>query len=252
MNNVGANSSKKNILYYAIFILLLATYGCEKGIYEEPLLNATDSIAVTDSSCSIPTDTIHYSYDDLSKKIREEVPAEEDNLLVNGHMEKWIVKGYENLDGWYCHNNSNLSREYRIRYDGLYSAKMQSREKGSTATVDQSVKVNPGKRIRIYFHYYFEKWKENGARTYCYFKTASPKNTNLSTDELRMFFDVDTYYVIRGGGYGKKYLPFEKEKWQTFDETIVVPPTANYFTFGINSYFGTILYVDGCYVMECH
>lgn len=31
--------------------------------------------------------------------------------------------------------------------------------------------------------------------------------------------------------------------WQTFDETVEVPPTAHYFVFGVNSYFGTTIYV---------
>ena len=38
--------------------------------------------------------------------------------------------------------------------------------------------------------------------------------------------------------------------WQTFDETIVVLPTAHYFVFGVNSYFGTTIYVDDCWVTE--
>ena len=33
-----------------------------------------------------------------------------------------------------------------------------------------------------------------------------------------------------------------------FDETIEVPPSANYFAFGINSYYGTTIYVDDCWV----
>ena len=31
--------------------------------------------------------------------------------------------------------------------------------------------------------------------------------------------------------------------WQAFDETVEVPPTAHYFVFGVNSYFGTTIYV---------
>ena len=38
--------------------------------------------------------------------------------------------------------------------------------------------------------------------------------------------------------------------WQTFDETVEVPPTAHYFVFGVNSYFGTTIYVDDCWVMD--
>ena len=53
-----------------------------------------------------------------------------------------------------------------------------------------------------------------------------------------------------GGGYGKTYLPSDLNVWQTFDETVEVPPTAHYFVFGVNSYFGTTIYVDDCWVMD--
>lgn len=38
--------------------------------------------------------------------------------------------------------------------------------------------------------------------------------------------------------------------WQAFDETVEVPPTAHYYVFGVNSYFGTTIYVDDCWVMD--
>lgn len=48
----------------------------------------------------------------------------------------------------------------------------------------------------------------------------------------------------------QEYRGRELNIWQTFDETITVPPTANYFVFGINSYQGTTIYVDDCSVVS--
>ena len=70
------------------------------------------------------------------------------------------------------------------------------------------------------------------------------KEQNPTVDELKAFYDTNTYYIIRGGGYGLSYFPHELNCWQTFDETIEVPATANYFVFGINSYYGTAIYID--------
>ena len=67
---------------------------------------------------------------------------------------------------------------------------------------------------------------------------------------MRDFYGKDGYYIIRGGGYGKTYLSHDLDVWQTFDETILIPPTTEYFVFQINSYYGTIMYVDDCYVMD--
>lgn len=172
------------------------------------------------------------------------------NLLINGDLEKWQTFLYDIIDGWSCHNNYNIRRDHKTVYKGRFSAKMQSRESGSTATIDQSVPVEPGGKIRILFHYYVEQWKAKGARTYCYFRTRSAESSTISTDELKAFYNKDTYYIIRGGGYGLTYFPHDLNVWHVFDETIEVPPTATYFDFGVNSYYGTTIYVDDCWVID--
>lgn len=170
------------------------------------------------------------------------------NLLTNGGLEKWMTHYYDMPSGWFCHNNSNVKKDWKIVCEGKYSARMSSFEKGSTATIDQRVPVIPGGKIRIRFCYYVEQWKANGARTYCYFRTESAEKYNIPNSELNTLYDKATYYIIRGGGYGLSYLPHELRVWRQFDETITVPPTAKYFVFGINSYYGTTLYVDDCSV----
>lgn len=172
------------------------------------------------------------------------------NLLINGGFEQWVGLTNYLIDGWACHNNDNVTKEYKSVYEGRFSAKMQSKKTGFTATVDQSVPVEPGCKIRILFHYYVEQWKENGARTYCYFRTRSAEVSTISANELKAFYDKNTYYIIRGGGYGLTYLPHELNVWQVFDETIEVPPTATYFVFGVNSYYGTTIYIDDCWVIK--
>jgi hypothetical protein len=127
---------------------------------------------------------------------------------------------------------------------------MKSPESGVTARVSQLVRIKPGGKIRIFFKYYVEEWNTNGARTYCYFRTGATESTSIPIAELRSFYSPDDYYIFRGGGRGIKYLPHELGYWQTFDEVINVPPNANYFEFGINSYFRTVLYVDDCYIVE--
>lgn len=175
---------------------------------------------------------------------------EGEDLLLNGGFEKWSFLSENLIYDWLCHNNDNVTKDYKIVYEGRYSAKMQSKKSGSTATVDQSVPVKPGGRIRIRFHYYVEQWKAKGARTYCYFRKESAGSTAISADDLKAFFDKDTYYIIRGGGYGLTYLPHDLNVWHVFDETINVPPTATYFVFGVNSYYGTTIYVDDCQVID--
>lgn len=192
------------------------------------------------------TETNNNKDDDLPSDDTIEGP----NLLKNGGMEKWKCFSYDILDGWLCHNNINVKREYKIVFEGSYSAKMQSKESGSTATVDQSVPVVPGSKIRIRFHYYVKQWKTNGARTYCYFRTGAAEVSTIPTSELKEFYDKNTYYIIRGGGYGLTYLPHDLNVWKVFDETIVVPPNATYFVFGVNSYYGTTIIVDDCYVIN--
>ena len=173
------------------------------------------------------------------------------NLLENGGLEIWnIVSSNHMPDGWFCHNNSNVKRNHSIVYEGTFSAKMEAQEKGNSAIIDQRIAVSPGHKIRILFRYYVEQWKTNGARTYCYFRTDAAEKYNISADELKTFYGKDAYYVIRGGGYGLTYFPHELNVWQTFDETIEVPPTAYYFVFGVNSYYGATIYVDDCYVID--
>ncbi len=173
------------------------------------------------------------------------------NILENGGLEEWISLPnfyYDVPTDWLAHNNNNVKKNNKTKYEGNYSARMKSLESGSTARVDQLIPVTPGDKIRIRYKYYVEQWKENGARTYCYFRTKSTESSNISISELREFYTDDEYYIIRGGGYGKKYLPHSLNKWLTFDEIITVPPTAKYFVFGVNSYYGTTIYVDDCFV----
>ena len=178
--------------------------------------------------------------------------AEEVNLLENGGLEEWLslTYPYDMPKGWFCHNNTNVRKEKKIVCKGMFSAKMQSEEKGSTARIDQRIAVTPGQRIRIRFSYYVEQWKSKGARTYCYFRTDAAEAYNISADELQAFYGKEQYYIIRGGGYGATYFSHDLNVWQTFDETVEVPPTAHYFVFGVNSYFGTTIYVDDCWVTD--
>lgn len=175
-----------------------------------------------------------------------------ENILQNGSVEKWEMVACEHPTKWLLPsgNCNKVTRNQDVVHEGLYSAKMNVIEKGTTARVSQMIKVTPKSKIRIRFHYYVEQWKTNGARTYCYFRTGPQESTNISIEELRSIYSTAEYYIIRGGGLGKTYLPHNLMTWQVFDETISVPPNANYFEFGINSYLGTIVYVDDCYVIE--
>lgn len=175
-----------------------------------------------------------------------------ENLLLNNGVEKWDMDFCEYPDKWliphgYC---NKVTRNREIVLEGQYSAKMKALESGVTARIAQLVKITPGCRIRIRFNYYVEQWKTNGARTYCYFRTGAAENTSISISNLREIYTNDEYYIFRGGGYGKAYLPHTPYTWSVFDETITVPSNANYFEFGINSYLGTIIYVDNFYVVD--
>lgn len=174
------------------------------------------------------------------------------NILQNGNVEEWELDFCEYPSHWllpsgYC---NKVTRNWDIVLAGQYSAKMKALEKGTTARISQLVKLSPGSKIKIRFNYYVEQWKTNGARTYCYFRTGHQESSSISIAELRSFYSNDEYYVIRGGGLGIKYLPHKLMSWQVFDEVISVPPNATYFEFGINSYYGTVIYVDNCYVIE--
>ena len=175
------------------------------------------------------------------------------NILKNGGLERWLMltqHGYDCPENWLPHNNYNVRKNNCIVYEGSYSAKMGSRESGATSRVDQVVSVYPGQKIRIRFHYYIEQWKSKGARTYCYFRTRAAEESTIPAEELRLFYSTEEYYIFRGGGRGLTYFPHEMNVWQIFDETIEVPPNAYYFEFGINSYFGTTIYIDDCWIMD--
>lgn len=223
--------------------LLTLLVGCEKQKYEdfiEPDEPEPDPINIILYS---EKDSKDVDSGDDSKDIDEGV-----NLLINGGLEEWTFLSYNMPEHWLCHNNYNVKRDYKMVYEGHYSAKMQSLEKGSTARIDQVVPVIPNKKIRIRFHYAITQWKDKGARTYCYFRTRSAESSTISTEDLNYFYDANTLRIIRGGGYGLTYFHHELNKWLTFDETIEVPPAANYFAFGINSYYGTTIYVDDCWI----
>ena len=213
-----------------LICLLILLVGCEKQKYEDFVEPEPGPINI------IP-------YPDEDNNIDEG-----QNLLINGGLENWTLSPYNMPNYWLCHNNYNVKRDYKVVCEGRYSAKMQSLEKGSTARIDQVVPVTPNRKIRIRFHYAITQWKDKGARTFCYFRTRSAESSTISAEALNYFYDTYTLRIIRGGGYGLTYFPHELNKWLTFDETIEVPPSANYFAFGINSYYGTTIYVADCWV----
>ena len=229
-----------NRLKSFILLFFVMTLSCCETEYYEDL--SVEKNAVPQSSLSFNTTS--------SAQSRGETT--EQNLLENGGLEEWnmLFTSYGMPTGWLCHNNTNVRQNHKIVYEGSYSAKMQAQEKGKSAILDQLIAVYPGQKIRIRFHFYVEQWKSKGARTYCYFRTAAAEKYNISADDLQSFYDKATYHVIRGGGYNLTYFPHELNIWQTFDETIEVPPTAYYFVFGINSYFGTTIYIDDCSIMD--
>ncbi len=171
-----------------------------------------------------------------------------DNLLENSSFEEIVFMEDNIFKGWSCHNNNNVVRSHDFAYEGKYSAKMSSKETGNTAIVSQVVEVVPNSVIRIRHHYYIKQWKEKGARMYCYFRERHAESSNLSNDYLKDFYDTKTLRIIRGGGYDLTYFPHSLNQWLLFDETITVPPIANYFVFEIHSFYGTTLYVDDCFV----
>lgn len=175
--------------------------------------------------------------------------SEEQNLLTNGGLEEWMNFNVPEMPkGWSLPSNEFVRQNRIIVYEGGSSAKMQSLIKGNTARLEQAIPVEPNSKIRIRFHFYIEQWKPKGARTYCYFRTYAAKSSNISAKDLETIYDKDTYHIIRGGGYGLTYFMDSLNVWQTFDETIAVPDSATYFAFGINSYYGTIIYIDDCLV----
>lgn len=229
-------------LMYSIMVVMSAILGsCNTDDYYEP--EKTEIEDINDKT-------------DLSDDNSEEDNPignhhEGKNLLKNGGLEDWLFFAPNDMpEYWLHHNNNNVEKNWKVVSEGKYSAKMQSKKTGSTATIDQNVPVEPRSMIRIRFHYYVEQWKDKGARTYCYFRTRSTESSTISVDELKAFYDKNTYYIIRGGGYGLTYLPHNLDIWQEFDEIIEVPPTATYFVFGVNSYYGTTIYIDNCSVTE--
>lgn len=177
--------------------------------------------------------------------------TDEINMLTNGGLEEWSSFWTPEMPkGWSLPSNEYVIQNRTIVYEGNSSAKMQSEETGNTARLEQKIQVVPHEKIRIRFHYFIEQWKSKGARTYCYFRTRDAEASNISTDDLNSFYDKDTYYIIRGGGQGLTYFPYMLNVWQLFDETIEVPPTAYRFVFGINSYYGTTIYIDDCWIID--
>ena len=241
---------RKATIYITVLVAIALYASCTRDDYVPPETGQTPQEEIVDS---IITDSIPIEEDD-NGPINDTIPPVEENLLLNGGLEQWIdpqtADSYDIPEHWFRHNNLNVRKNTTIVSEGIYSAKMESLETGSTARVDQRVPVTPGSRIRIRFSYYVEQWKSKGARTYCYFRTAAAEAYNIPASDLKEFYGKEAYYIIRGGGYGLTYLPHDLNVWQTFDETIEVPPTANYFVFGVNSYHGTIIYVDDCYVIE--
>ena len=227
-----------NPVYYAIICTMMACISCtvedlddspEKAEINSPYATTAENISSSSSRSN----------------------AEEQNLLENGSLEEWSSLWTPEMPkGWSLPSNEYVRQNRTIVYEGNSSAKMQSQESGKTARLEQKIPLSSQNKIRIRFHYYVEQWKSKGARTYCYFRTREAESSNLSTDDLKAFYDDKTYYIIRGGGYGLTYFPHKLNIWQVFDETIEVPPTANFFVFGINSYYGTTIYVDDCYVID--
>lgn len=228
---------KKKTAYCIIIITLALFSSCEKQEYEEVKEDVKFAFAATDT--------------ESDNEGNSRGNSTEQNLLVNGGLEEWSTFITPEMPkGWSLPHNLFVKQNRTIVFEGCSSAKMQSNEKGETARLEQKIMVIPHEMLKIRFRYYIEKWKSKGARTYCYFRTDAAEKYNISADELESFYGKDTYYIIRGGGYGLTYFPHELNVWQTFDETIEVPPTANYFVFGINSYYGTTIYVDDCWVID--
>lgn len=227
-----------HVPFVIVFLLLVTLGGCKKEMYDSPEM---EQLPEVDTGGGY--DTVGIDFDTVEMK----------ELLLNGGLEKWvdrIIINYDIPEYWFCHNNHNVTKENSMVWEGRYSARMSSTETGSTARIDQRVAVTPGHRIRIRFRYRVEQWKSKGARTYCYFRTNAAETYNIPVDELKAFYSPEEYYIIRGGGYGLTYLPHDLNVWKVFDEIVTVPPTAYYFVFGVNSYYGTTLYVDDCSVME--
>lgn len=185
--------------------------------------------------------------EDADEPLLEEEPTQLMNLLTNGSCEKWAATSY--LSGWsMVENKESVFQEDEITYEGLYSAKLCSPQKGITAFISQKVHVAPGHRIRICHHYLMKYLSGNGAKMYCYFRESG--STNISNSTLDTFYDDNTLKIIRGGGYGIAQFSDTAGEWQSFDYTIRVPAIANYFVFEIHSYAGTVFYVDDCYVID--
>ena len=166
------------------------------------------------------------------------------NLLRNGGYEKWSDGVIP--DSW-SYNNCNIKKSLSS-YTGTYAAQLSSLRKGETAKLYQRIPVDPGHTIRIVLHYYIEKWSTNGARMYCYFRTNL--TDDISNDRLRLIYSDYELNVIRGGGYGQPYFSSSVGCWQNFDGTIKVPKNAHFFVLEIHSYYGTIICIDDCYVVD--
>ncbi len=184
----------------------------------------------------------------------KEDPVQVMNMLKNGNCEEWdsaSSTGAERhyLEGWSKRENKGtVFQESNIVYEGEYSAKLSSYQKGITSFISQKVDIKSRHRLRLFFRYRMDYTEGTGARMYCYFRENG--SDNISNDVLRTYYDDATYYIIRGGGYGLTKFPDTADEWKTFDYTITAPAIANYLVFEIRSYAGSTLYVDDCYVVD--
>lgn len=188
--------------------------------------------------------------DEENESLLPEEPTQLMNLLDNGNCEKWLSDMPEDyLSGWSLKGHKGtVFKESNLVYEGIHSAKLHSYKSGITAFISQKINVNSGHRIRIRFHFFLEEYSGTAPRMYCYFRESGFKN--ISNAVLMGMYDEKTLDIIRGGGYGLKNFPVCEGEWQLFDYTIQVPAIAHYFVFEIHSYFGAILYIDDCYVVD--
>jgi len=230
----------KALLFLCFLVFPL---GCSKDI--EAPINTSDTINVGfdsdwNDSVVIGDTTVYEPPVDTTTPNTSE-------MLVDGSIEVWVnMSGDPHPVNWSCNEVEQTAVNV---YHGSYAAQLQSSQTGTTANIRQVINTGPSCRIRIRFKYMFSEYKSNGARTYCYLRTGPAESTTISSADMKAFFSTNEYYILRGGGYGQKYLPHTPiGEWLTFDETITLMPTSNYFVFRINSYYGTTMYVDSCSV----
>ena len=150
---------QKATIYITVLVAIALYFSCTRDDYVPPETGLTTQEEINDS---IINDSIPISGDD-NDTIHDTIPLVAENLLLNGGLEQWVdplmVAPYDVPEHWFIHNNLNVRKNNTIVSEGIFSAKMESLETGSTARVDQRVPVTPGSRIRIRFSYYVEQWK---------------------------------------------------------------------------------------------